>query len=488
MPGGRHGLKKAVANHPKRIAVLALLAACGQSPAASPAPAPSTRQAAPALPPAEAILKTKDEGSRAISFVRAIAELGPRPSGSRGNQAMVEWALRAMKEMGLARVHAEAVKVPRWERGAESLEITSPAREPLAASALGGSVGTPIAGIEAEVIEVPAFDAIAALEPRSVAGKFVFVDAPTRRTKDGAGYGEGAKARRLGARAAQVKGAVGFLIRSVGTAEDHLPHTGGKAKDPAEIPAAALATLDAARLHEVLLQDPHAKVRLKLGAKSLPDADSANVVGEVRGREKPDEVVLLGAHHDSWDLGPGALDDGAGCAIVLEALRLAASQREPPRRTIRAVLFANEEAGRAGALGYAKAHAAEAERYVAAFEADLGGDRVYGVRYLGGDDCAAVFARVATALAPLGVATLEGKASAGADTMPLLELGVPIVELAQDASRYFDVHHSAGDTMDAVDPEALAQAAAAYALAAWTVADQPEDLGRVPDEKRKPAW
>jgi Zn-dependent M28 family amino/carboxypeptidase len=276
-----------------------------------------------------------------------------------------------------------------------------------------------------------------------------------------------------------------MLIRSVGTDHDRLPHTGAKARDDHEIPAAAIAVPDAELLHRVLVDKKTARVRLVLGARKLPDADSANVVGEVTGRERPGEIVLVGAHLDSWDLGMGAIDDGAGVAIVLETGRLFAALPQKPRRTLRVVLFADEEHGTEGAKEYARLHTAEAANHVAAAEADFGGDAVYAVRWLGNPAMRDRFAALARLLAPLGVERQDDSAEPGADVTPLLELGVPILDLRQDGTRYFDIHHSANDTIDKIDPGVIAQAAAAYATAAWAAAETDGDFGRVPEALRK---
>jgi Zn-dependent M28 family amino/carboxypeptidase len=393
-----------------------------------------------------------------------------------------------MPTLGLKRVHAERVTVRPWERGVETASIVAPVRQPLEITALGGSTATREAGIEADVVEADSIASLDKLGRAAVEGKIVFLNTPMRRTRDGAGYGEAVVSRFAGAHHAQALGAKAVVIRSIGTDSNRLPHTGGKSKDEHEIPAGALSIPDADLLHRVLAAHGTARLHLTLTPRVLPETETANVMGDVLGRDLPDEMVLLGAHLDSWDLGTGALDDGAGCAIVLEAARLIAGLPQPPRRTIRVVLFANEEYGRAGAKGYAKAHEIEAARTVAAMEADVGGDRVYEVAYLGGEEGRGRFNELAAYLRPLGVEPGEGDAHSGADVGTLRVLGVPILELRQDASRYFDVHHTANDTLDKVDPDAIAQAAAAFATAAWTAAEGDTAFGRIPPEKRPEKW
>lgn len=424
--------------------------------------------------------------SHAFAIVRSLCdEVGPRLAGSPGDRAAVAWAQRTMQGLGLANVHTEAVKVTHWERGDARAEIVAPVNLTLAVAALGGSVATPARGIEADVVEAVDVEALKAMSPDAVRGKIVFLDPPVRRARDGAGYGEAVRSRHHGAREAAKLGAVAMLLRSIGTDHDRMPHTGAKSKDDHEIPAAALSTPDAEALHRVLAERKTARVRLTLGSRTLPDAESANVIGEVPGRERPGEVVLVGAHLDSWDLGTGAVDDGAGVAIALETGRLLAARTPRPRRTVRVVLFANEEHGLQGARGYARAHANEAGAHVAAMEADFGSDAVYAVRWLGDPAAHDRFAEVARLLAPLGVERQDAPGHGGADISPLVELGVPVLDLEQDATRYFDLHHTANDTLDKIDPGVLAQAAAAFATAAWAAAEMDGDFGRVPEAMRK---
>lgn len=424
--------------------------------------------------------------SHAYAFARSLCdEVGPRLAGSPADKAAVAWALRTMHEMGLANVHAEPVKVTHWERGEAHAEIVAPSRQPLTVAALGGSVSTPARGIEADVVEAENIAALKKLDDAAVRGKIVFLDPKMRRARDGGGYGEAVGNRHSGAREAAAKGAVAFLLRSIGTDSDRMPHTGAKAKDDHEIPALALAAPDADLLHRVLAEKKTARVRLSTTSRTLPEADSANVVGEVPGRDRPNEVVLIGAHLDSWDPGTGAIDDAAGVAIALETARVMGALPDKPRRTVRVVLFANEEHGLEGAKGYAKAHAAEAGSFVVATEADFGADAVYAVRFRGDPAARDRFVSLARALAPLGVAREDEPGFGGADVSTLQALGVPILDLRQDGTRYFDFHHTANDTVDKIDPPTLALAAAAFATAMREAADMEGDFGRIPEDQRK---
>ncbi len=401
--------------------------------------------------------------------------IGQRLAGTAPADRAVEWALGAMRAAGLKNVRREPVKVPRWLRGDESAELLAPGAQPLHVAALGGSVGTPAAGLTADVVEVATVDELKALGEKA-RGKIVFFNQAMKRTHDFEGYGAAVGLRGRGAVEAAKLGAVAALIRSVGTGAFRMPHTGATRYDEKvpHIPFAALAVEDAELLHRLLAQGP-ARVKLKLGAHTLPPVDSANVVGEVVGSEKPDEVVVIGAHLDSWDLGMGALDDAAGCAIALEVGRVIASLGAP-RRTVRVVFYMNEENGLSGAFAYAKTHAAELPKHVAAVEADSGAGRPTGLG-VAGDATAVKLLRDWTAsLADLhldGPRTVE---HGGADLIPLQNAGVPTVTVLQDVANYFDWHHTAGDTLDKIDPEELALNAVVYAVVVHALADAPERL------------
>jgi len=451
----------------------------------------SAPTAASATPPDESSARVLREAllssSRAFEFVRSLTDdVGPRLSGSLGSKAAVAWAERTLAEEGLARVHAEPVKVPHWERGEEHGTIVAPVWQPLALTALGGSVGTKPDGLEAEVFEVDSLEAIEKADPKAVKGKIVFYDVQTERTRDGSGYGRAVRVRAQAAVGAAKLGARGVVIRSIGTDESRMPHTGAmRYEDKVQrIPAAALATTDADMLHRLMARGLPVRLRMTLGAKILPDADGANVVGDVEGSGAADEIVLLGAHLDSWDLGRGALDDGAGCAIVIEAARQIAKLPKRPRRTVRVVLFANEENGLAGAKGYAAAHGAELAHHALAFEADLGAGRVYETRFLGPPAAVPAFHATAASLVSLGVAVSDEDAHGGSDLGPLVAAGVPVMDLRQEATSYFDVHHTANDTLERVARKEIDQAATAFALAALAAADGTTDFGRIPEEKR----
>ncbi|MBL8716738.1 MAG: M28 family peptidase [Myxococcales bacterium] len=442
--------------------------------------------AAPPSAPAESLRDEALAGSKAADHVRSLTdEVGPRLAGSEGDAKAVAWGLAKMKSLGLTHVRAEKVMVPRWVRGVETGAVRAPHAHALTLTALGGSVPTPEGGLEAEVVVVASLEALAALPDASVAGKIVFFDKPMERTKDGLGYSRAVDVRGRGPSAAAKKGAVATLVRSITPSVARLPHTGGLryADGVPAIPAAALAVPDAMLLRRLADAGP-TRVRLVLGCHKEPDAESANVVGEVEGRSAKDEIVLLGAHLDSWDLGTGALDDGAGVGVVLEAGRLLAARPTHPRRTVRVVLFANEENGLRGGVAYAKAHEAELGKHVVALELDLGTDKIFRLDALAAPSADPKLRALSLPLASLGIAGPVKGEHFGSDISPLRAQGVPQIAFAQDATRYFDIHHSADDTFDKIDPKGLDQMVAATVAFAWGAAEMDGDFGRIPPHER----
>ncbi len=424
-------------------------------------------------------------GTRAFEITRSVTvEVGPRPAGSKAYQAAMEWGVRTLKDLGFSNVRLEKVKSPHWERGAESGEIVTPYPQPVVLAALGGSVGTPEWGIEAQVIEVPSLDAVDKLDPAQVKGKIVFYNVRMERARDGSGYGRAVGVRGAGASRAAKLGAVAVLIRSIGTDNNRTPHTGSmRYQDGIEkIPAAALSNPDADLLSAQIASGKPVTFRLKLGARMLPDVETASVVGEIPGREKPEEIVLLGCHLDSWDLGTGALDDASGCAIMMEAARLIGSRPKKPRRTVRVVLFANEEFGLSGARAYAEAHKDELARHVMAGESDFGAGRVWRIASRVDPAQLPVVADLAKLL---GVEQGENDSGGGADLSPMAPARVPIIALGQDGTYYFDYHHTANDTLDKVDPKDLDQNVASWAAVAYAIADLPGSLGRAPEARER---
>ena len=406
--------------------------------------------------------------------------IGPRMSGSPGAAAAVVWAVEKLKADGIT-ARTERVVVPHWVRGAERGEVIArpgAAAVALALTALGGSGATPPEGVTAEVIEARSLAEVRAFGDRA-RGKIVLFQHPMTVASHYGDYGE---LRTKGPAEAQKAGAVAALVRSLSTASLRTPHTGATMVEAGAplFPSAALAVEDAELLHRLLQKGP-LQLHLVLTPQTLPDAESANVIGEVRGREKPDEIVVIGAHLDSWDLAQGAIDDGAGAAIVLETLRLIA--REHPRRTVRGVLFMNEENGLRGGKAYAQDHAGELGKHVAALEADSGAGRPVSIQVHAGPGAVELLRPWMAPLETLGCdGTAENADAGGADISPMAKVtdAVPMVSVRQDSSRYFDVHHSAADTLDKVKPLELAEAVAAFAWTTWALAEMPRSLPRAP--------
>lgn len=396
--------------------------------------------------------------------------IGPRLSGSAGLDAAIRWSTETMRADGFDTVRAERVLVPRWVRGAESAELVAPRRQPLTMLGLGGSVATPKGGLVADVLVVADFEELKA-RAGDVPGKIVCFNAPF------AGYGPTVRYRTAGPSEAARLGAVATLVRSVGPTSLTTPHTGSTvyAADAPKIPAAAITIEDAELLARTQARGDTPRVTLKMSARTLKDAPSANVLADLRGRERPDEIVLIGGHLDSWDVCPGAHDDAGGCLAAWEAARLLKTLDLRPRRTVRVVLFTNEENGLRGGNGYAKAHAAEASRHVLAVESDAGVTQPLGfglsTKTPGG--LARAQALLTPLLEPLGAGKISD-GGGGADIGPMGALGVPTAGLNVDMHLYWSIHHTPADTIDKVKPEELAKCVAAMATLAYVAAEQPE--------------
>ncbi|MDB4883969.1 MAG: peptidase [Gemmatimonadetes bacterium] len=410
---------------------------------------------------------------------KRIAELtdtfGHRLSGSDPLERAIDWTLARMKADQLENVRGEPVMVPHWVRGAESAELLTPRSKPLTLLGLGGSVGTPATGITAPVVVVTSFDDLAA-RGAAVKGKIVLFDVPFTE------YRQTVRYRSAGASAAAKLGAVAMLLRSVASFSINSPHTGSMRYDStvaAKIPAAAIAVEDAELLHRLQDRGQPITVRLRMSARTLPDAPSRNVVAELRGREKPDEVVVMGGHIDSWDVGQGAMDDAGGVVAAWEAVRLMKALGLRPRRTIRVVGWTNEENGARGGRTYKSTHAAEVEKHVFALESDNGVFKPFGLAVVGTDSAIAMLRRIAPLLRRIGADSVS-RGDGEADIGPLLEAGVPGAGLHVDGTRYFWYHHSNGDTPDKLDPRDVARCVATMAVYAYVLAEMPETLPRTP--------
>lgn len=407
-----------------------------------------------------------------LRLAELVDRFGPRLSGSASLEQALDWMLAEMSRDGLDNVRGEPVLVPHWVRGNEYVELVQPRPRRLPMLGLGGSIATPPEGITAEVLVVSSFEELKA-RAAEAKGRIVLYDVAFE------SYGQAVAYRTNGAVEAARAGAVASLIRSVTPASLQTPHTGAMRYDSAvaRIPHAAITVEDAMLLHR--LQERGERVRLKLymEARTLPDARSRNVLAELRGRERPEEVVVLGGHSDSWDVGQGAMDDAGGVVAAWEAVRLLKQLGLQPRRTIRVVAWVNEENGLRGGNAYRDAHRAELARHVAAIETDAGVFRPLGFGFAGSDAAFAVVQQVGRLLDPLGAGSIT-RGGGGADIGPIMAEGVPGMGLNVEGEKYFWYHHSDADTIDKLDPRELGQCVAALAVMAYVLADLPEPLPR----------
>ncbi|HXQ50429.1 MAG TPA: M28 family peptidase [Stellaceae bacterium] len=404
-------------------------------------------------------------------------EVGQRLAGTEAHARAVLWAQAKLKELGFENVHIEDFLITAWIRGAETATVTSPAIQQLAVTALGGSVATDPNGIEAEIALFRSYAELLASPPGSLAGKIAVVTQRMVRAADGGGYGAANPIRRAGPSEAARRGAVAYLLRSLATDNHRLPHTGALnyQEGAPRIPAAALSMPDADQL-ERLAARGKVRLRLVLTPTTRDNAPSWNVVGEVKGREHPEQIVLIGAHLDSWDLGTGATDDGAGVGIVTSVGRLIAALPQHPRRTLRVVLFGSEEMDNSGPA-YAAAHADEAKNIVIAAEADFGAREVYAAQLPPGAADSAFAKSLSEAIAPLGAFLDRRPALGGGDDMRgLQKAGVPVTSLRQNGLDYFDTHHTADDTLDKIDPKQLSQATSVWAAFVYLAAETDVDF------------
>ncbi|HEV8432841.1 MAG TPA: M20/M25/M40 family metallo-hydrolase [Thermoanaerobaculia bacterium] len=400
--------------------------------------------------------------------------IGPRLSGSRNAAIAVKYTTDRFREWGID-VRDERVMVPHWVRGEEHASLVSHNNQKIVLTALGGSVATPAAGITAEVVEVGSYDELKQLGSK-VKGKIVYYNNPmdmdlVRGGRSFEAYRRSVEFRGSGASHAVEYGAVAAVIRSVGSASLRTPHTGAMRYDPKlpKIPAAAMTAEDAMLVHRLLAKGEKVRMHLVLTPKTLPDAESANVVAEIRGSEQPDEIVLVGGHLDSWDLGTGAIDDAGGAAMSMETLHLIKELGLRPKRTIRCVLFMNEENGLRGGRGYAAAHGKE--KHVAAIETDSGVAAPTGFDTTLKGDALTAFEAKTKPLGRVNANRFSTEGETGADTSPLTEAGVTGFGFVPEPLHYFDYHHSPADTLDKIDPKDLSADVAAVAALTWILAN-----------------
>ena len=399
-------------------------------------------------------------------------KFGNRLSGTPALESTIDWVIAKMKEDGLQNVRGERVMVPAWVRGAESAQLVLPREMNLPMLGLGLSVATPPGGVTADVVVVSSFSDLTA-KASQVSGKIVLFDVPFTN------YGETVQYRARGPSEAAKLGAVAALVRSVTPNSQRTPHTGSLSYDTTvrRIPAAAITVEDAEMLHRMQSRGERIRVKLTMAAKMMPDAPSRNVMGEIVGSEKPDEVVVFGGHIDSWDVGRGAMDDGGGVVVAWEAVKLLQRLGLKPKRTIRVVGWTNEENGGKGGQGYRDAHKAEVDKHVLAIESDGGVFKPQGFGFNGSDAAFETVKQIGTLLDRIESGAVV-KGGGGSDIGPIMALGVPGLGLNVDGTKYFWYHHTEADTIDKLDPHDMALCVATMAVMAYVVADMTETLPR----------
>jgi hypothetical protein len=401
----------------------------------------------------------------AYRVVESIStDVGPRLAGSEATARARDWGVATLRTLGFSNVHVEPFPITAWSRGPESAALTAPYPGTLAIIGLGGSAPTPPEGIEAEAVVFRAYADLLAAAPGSLSGKIAVVTQGMTRTQEGSGYGAANPMRRSGASEAARRGAIGYLVRSLATGVSREPHTGALnyAADAPKIPAAALSVIDAQTLERLAARGAPLRIRLKLSSSTAP-ATAWTVVGDIPGTVHPEQVILLGGHLDSWDPGTGSIDDGAGIAIAVAAARLAGDPSHPPRRTLRVAMFGAEEMDFTNAA-FTAAHRDEVKNFVAIGETDEGADNVWSVQLPAGAAGLPEMRTLAASLADLKIfLSPEPARFGGSDIAGLVAAGAPLVNFRQDASRYFDWHHSSEDTLDKIDPAQLNQNVAAWA-------------------------
>ncbi len=446
--------------------------------------APALAQDAATIERAAVIRDAAMNENIALDYVTQLTtRFGPRPAGSKSEQDAAAWAAGYMRAQGFQNVRIEQFPLVGWERGEESASIVGDHPQRLVVAALGHSPGTN-GVIEAEVVRFDSLEALNAAPAGSLAGKIAFVDAGQMvRMQDGAGYGPLTRIRGAGPAAAAAKGAAAFIMRSAGSDEHRMPHTGTTryVEGRVPVPGFALSAPDADQLSRLVAMGQPVRVRLSSTAHTY-DTVSQNVIGDIVGRSRPDEVIVLGSHMDSWDLGTGAIDDGAGGAITLGAAKAIAESGRRPARTIRVVLYGSEEVAQPtdtgnGGGAYLRGIGTAVEKHIIAGESDFGADRVYALQLPPGAQTSDFARAAAQVLYQIGVlSSAVPELHGGADVGPLAEAGVPVFGLSQDGTRYFDLHHTADDTLNKIDPEQMSQNVAAWAGLLWLIADSDVDF------------
>lgn len=407
-------------------------------------------------------------------------EVGPRLGGSANDAKAVAWAKAKFEQLGFDRVTLEPVTFRRWIRGEETAEVIKPFAQPLTITALGRSNPTPAQGITGELVHFATLDALKQAPASEVKGKIVFISNRMERHKDGSGYGKAVVARSMASQVTAAKGGIGVIIRSIGTDNNRTPHTGVMRYDekiPA-VPAGAVSNPDADLLVNMLNRKQAVTIKYRLTSHWGEEYTSYNVIGDMLGSEHPEQMIVIGGHLDSWDLGTGAIDDASGCAITMATASLIKQQLGSLKRTVRVVLFANEEYGLSGAEAYQQKYQSQMQNHILAGESDFGAGTIYGFSTQVAEHAMPVVKQITQLLKPLGIEYKGNQGGYGPDLIPLRQQGgVAVFSLNQDGTQYFDYHHTANDTLDKIDPKQMAQNVAAWIVVVALAANSPQDFG-----------
>lgn len=460
----------------KAVTLSALVGVFSTSLLAAPSPITDSQKET-----AEQLIQTALKSDMGYDIVTSLTtEVGPRLGGSEAEARARNWGAELGKELGFDRVSIEEFTMPFWDRGHLHITLTAPYQQPLYGTALGGAAPSE-SEVNADVVYFRDIHALTDIKDSELKGKIAFVDGDAMvKSQTGAGYGQANQRRRIGWQHAQRGGASALVVRSVGSDSHRFPHTGMMSKNGdewANIPVIAVSNPDADHLRRLHQANKPLSMSLHSESKWKGEVSSGNVILDIVGSEKPEEIVLIGGHLDSWDLGTGAVDDGAGVAITTAAAALIAKLPKRPKRTIRVVMFGAEEVGLLGAFAYAKQHEANLANHVVATESDFGAQTVWQLVSNVNSDATQLVDDIAKILSPLGI--IRGGsdiAGGGPDIIPLAAKGVPTIRLNQNGRDYFDLHHTPDDTLDKINPEELAQNIAAYAASIYLLADTDVDL------------
>jgi carboxypeptidase Q len=406
-------------------------------------------------------------------------EVGARLAGSPGDAKAVAWGKAKFESLGFDQVTLEPVTFERWTRGEETAEIIAPYPHKLAITALGRTLPTPDSGITGEVVHFATLADLEAADPELVKGKISFISNRMERHKDGSGYGKAVGARGTAAQVTAAKGGVAAIIRSIGTDDNRTPHTGAAKydKDIPSVPAGAVSNPDADLLVNMLNRNQPVQVKLTLTSHWDGEFTTQNVIGDMLGTTQKDQYIVIGCHLDSWDLGTGAIDDASGCGITMAAAKLIQENLGPLKKTIRVILWANEEYGLSGATAYHDAHKENLENHILGGESDFGAGRIYGFGTRVAAQSLPIIEQITEILSPLGIEYQNNSSSSGADLIPLRKAGMAVFSLKQDGTKYFDYHHTANDTLDKIDRDEMAQNLAAWIVVTAMAANTEQDFG-----------